>query len=408
MPYENYAEQVERLKRRREMARLLAERAGTRRSGQMIGDVYVAPHWGEGLTQLAEGWLAGRVQRKVGEEEQKLAANRKAEIARAMMQLDQSVPDADVGRVARQRLMAAPENELPEPVTPRSQAMRDLSLELMPQEEVGRMMLAREWGRQDEAPVKVGPGETLYDPSARKPIYTAPAKQDLPSGMRMGLAGQPEWIPGYLDGERSVRHAGASNVNVNTERSLYGTLAEQQAKQYSEIYGAARAAPETLARTGRIRELVARTPYTGALADYKLALGKGAKALGFGYGGDHLANTEGLAAEMARSTLDAIKSSGLAGSQGLTEGERKFLERAVAGQITLEPATINRLADLNERTARLTVQRWNETFQRLDPKQMQALGLSTINLPAPAQPAAPTPPARRFTTPKGAVVEILE
>ena len=61
------------------------------------------------------------------------------------------------------------------------------------------------------------------------------------------------------------------------------------------------------------------------------------------------------------------------------------MTQAVAGQITLEPETIKRLADLNERTARNTLKRWNDTAGRLKKDQLDALGMAPI-----AQPGEPT------------------
>jgi hypothetical protein len=192
----------------------------------------------------------------------------------------------------------------------------------------------------------------------------------------------------FFDYQRDLRQAGASpaaNVTLNTDKSLYGTLAEQQAKQYSELYASAQATPETVARAERIRDVLGQGAFTGTGATFKLEAGKALRSAGFDFGGTDVENTEALAAEMARSTLDSIKSSGLAGSQGLTEGERKFLERAVSGQISLEPGTIRRLADLNERVARSTLKRWNDTSSRLDATQLRQLGMTSIGQPAPTR-----------------------
>jgi hypothetical protein len=192
-----------------------------------------------------------------------------------------------------------------------------------------------------------------------------------------------QWI---LSGKR----AGATNFSMNTEKSLYTNLGENQAKAYSELYGQAQAAPETIARTKRVRELLAQTPYTGAAAEWKLAVGKGAKALGFDYTGDDVQNTELLARELGQNALDSVKSSGLAGSQGLTEGERKFLMQVIGGTIELDNKTLGRVAELNERVARNSVKKWNDTYGRLDANQMRTLGMTPVELPKdePAKPAA--------------------
>lgn len=196
----------------------------------------------------------------------------------------------------------------------------------------------------------------------------------------------------FFDYQRELRRAGAATgatVTLSTAKSFGDTLADKQAAQYSELYSSAQAAPETISRTQRIRDVLSQGAFTGTGANFKLEAGKALRAAGFDFGGTESENTEALAVEMARSTLDSIKSSGLAGSQGLTEGERKFLERAVAGQITLEPSTIRRLADLNERVARSTLKRWNETASRIEranPQLLRQLGMvSSIEQPAPTR-----------------------
>lgn len=222
--------------------------------------------------------------------------------------------------------------------------------------------------------------------SAASQVGTPGAQPDYTDDQREYMLAQQQGYGGsFFDYLRDLKKAGAPSVSVNTDKSLYGTLAEKQAQQYSELYTAAQSAPEAIARTQRVRQILQRVPYTGAGAEYKLAVGKAAKAVGFNYAGDDLANTEALMTEMARSTLDSIKSSGLAGSQGLTEGERKFLQDAVAGRVSLEPATIERLAELNERAARLTLNRWNETASRLDQAQLRTLGMVPVAQPAPRQ-----------------------
>jgi hypothetical protein len=244
-----------------------------------------------------------------------------------------------------------------------------------------------------EAYIKANEGYTLDNTRylANQPIASAPQKpMDPVAQLQADLeAGRINLKDAMARKEILTTRSPGTTVNVNTDKNLYGTLADSMAKQYSDLYSAAQAAPEAIERTGRIRELLKTAPYTGSGANYKLAIGKGARALGFNYAEDDAANTEALAAEMARATLDNIKSSGLAGSQGLTEGERKFLAQAVAGEITLEPKTIGRLADLNERTARLTLNRWNQTAERLDQDQLKTLGMSRIDQPMEPQGGPP-------------------
>lgn len=69
--------------------------------------------------------------------------------------------------------------------------------------------------RKDTSPLTVKDNEVLLDRRTFQPLYSNRGEKDpkLPEGMRMGANG-PEWIPGYLDGRRSVAQAGATMVSM--------------------------------------------------------------------------------------------------------------------------------------------------------------------------------------------------
>ncbi len=172
-----------------------------------------------------------------------------------------------------------------------------------------------------------------------------------------------------------------TTINLHPENDLYGGMGKELAKVYTDQYKAAQSAPEAYQRASRIVKLLDRGAFTGTAANYKLNVGKALQAVGIKLGKDPVENTEALVAEMARGTLDLVKTSGLAGSQGLTEGERKFLERAVAGQITMENKSLRRLAALNKRISRNSIGAWNAVFGRLKQPQLQQLGMVRIEMP---------------------------
>jgi hypothetical protein len=201
---------------------------------------------------------------------------------------------------------------------------------------------------------------------------------------------------GYGKWLEDQKRAGGTQINVNTKGAgaMADSLGGERGKAISALHQAAQSAPQTIERAERVKELLKSVPYTGALAEWKLEIGKRAKALGFDYAGDDVANTEMLARELGQNVLDSVKSSGLAGSQGLTEGERKFLLQVVGGTIELDANTIARVADLNQKMARKTMERWNAEAGRLEagnPGLLNQLGMATIDLPAdtPAPSARP-------------------
>jgi hypothetical protein len=177
------------------------------------------------------------------------------------------------------------------------------------------------------------------------------------------------------------------NVSVNTEKNLYSTMAEKQAAENVTLYSRAQQAPELLERSRRVKQALGSDSkaITGAGAEWLLTGAKVAAQMGFNTG-DAAADTEALARDLAASTLDGIKASGLGAGSGFSNADRDFLEKVVGGSIKLEGKTLLRLADLNEKSAIKTIQRWNSQADRLDKKQLDAMGIGRINLPAGMEP----------------------
>jgi len=90
-------------------------------------------------------------------------------------------------------------------------------------------------------------------------------------------------------------------------------------------------------------------------------------------------NTEMLMADMAKTTLQNIKSSGLGAGQGFSNADRDFLEKASAGKITLNAGTIKYIADLNERAGLKAIDKYNTTIKSLPAENRQYYNLQEIN-----------------------------
>jgi hypothetical protein len=104
----------------------------------------------------------------------------------------------------------------------------------------------------------------------------------------------------------------------------------------------------------RVRDLLKQNPITGTGAQARLGFEKALATAGFTKG-DRASVTENLSAELAKTTLAAVRTSGLGSGQGFTDKDRQFLERAAAGQIDLTPANLNYLAELNEKAGRANI-----------------------------------------------------
>jgi hypothetical protein len=197
---------------------------------------------------------------------------------------------------------------------------------------------------------------------------------DTPASFREFELGQQN--PAYAKFLEGKQPKGTDvHLSVNTADDFYGNLAKDQSKAFSDLYGQATSAPERIRRADAILQLLQKTPYTGAGAEWKLAVGKSAKALGFDYAGDDIANTETLARELAGSTLEAIKTSGMGGGTGFSNADRDFLEKVTGGKITLDAGSLRRVAILNKRAAKNTISQYNTRAGKLRKDQLDIMGL---------------------------------
>jgi len=147
----------------------------------------------------------------------------------------------------------------------------------------------------------------------------------------------------------------------------------------------------------RVRDLLRQNPITGTGAQARLGLERALATAGFGKG-DRATITENLVAELGKTTLSAIRTSGLGSGQGFTDNDRKFLEQAAAGRIELSQGNLEYLAELNERAGRARIQQSNRVRGRL--RQLpQFQGLPDMF------PDVVAPPAYGSQLPPGAVLD---
>jgi hypothetical protein len=112
-----------------------------------------------------------------------------------------------------------------------------------------------------------------------------------------------------------------------------------------------------------VRDLLAQNPITGTGAEARLGFEKALSAVGFTKG-DKATVTENLISELGKTTLSAIRSSGLGAGQGFTNTDREFLEAASAGRKEATPENLKYLADLNERAGRAAIAASNRVRRR--------------------------------------------
>ena len=330
--------------------------------------------WGQGLTHMLGKALQGYSEQKAEAGERELEQERSRRLGEAMQKFTNS-SDSATKMQAGQDLVKYGGN-------------KDLVAKMLDSQ------LKREELRN------VGKDEQVFDPTADSgkgaPLYTnvAPEKPLDPVAQLEADFKAGRIDKGTYEARKNLlttRQAPMS-VNVNTAKGLYETMAEKQGGENVALYQQAQKAPELLQRAQRVKSMLGpeSQAITGAGAEFILGAAKVANTLGFNTG-DAAADTEALARDLAASTLDGIKASGLGAGSGFSNADRDFLEKVVGGKITLEAKTLQRLADLNEKTALATIQKWNATASRLDNEQLKTMGMSQIEMPQGTPPPASKP-----------------
>jgi hypothetical protein len=199
-------------------------------------------------------------------------------------------------------------------------------------------MLARTMEKPDAeeygtTPVKGADGNYYVVSKSGKLVQTnVKAPQDRDGGVR---------ITNVIPGEK---------IANKYSEELAGLIARQDA----EAIAAGENAIAQIDSSYRVRDLLAQNPITGTGAEARLGFEKALSTAGFSKG-DRATITENLSAELAKTTLSTIRSSGLGSGQGFTDKDRDFLEKASSGKLDLTPGNLQYLAELNEKAGRATI-----------------------------------------------------
>jgi len=218
--------------------------------------------------------------------------------------------------------------------------------------------VAEKSGRQSDLvparKMEVGPGGQVYDPYRAVPgqVFNDPNK---PFGIGQGGTVAPNLpFQGYEIGKAK---AGATNVQVNTEKNLFGDMAGAVGKDIAGQSSQARAAVQTINTVSQIRD---------ALASGKVIAGPGTTARQFlgqvgqvmGIAGkdatEQLVETRKAVQGLAQLELDAAQQ--MKGQGQITEAERVIIRRAASGDIdNMSIPELNSLMSVMDKTARYKI-----------------------------------------------------
>lgn len=207
-----------------------------------------------------------------------------------------------------------------------------------------------------------------------------------------------------VEAKKEIATAGSSNISVNTEKSLLGKISDVVGEQIGNQHSAAQGALQTIDTANRLRDAVSSgAVMSGPGANFQVVGAQIAQKLGNGDSPEGLVKTRETIKGLAELALAARAS--LKGQGQISDYEGKLLQRASTGDIdTLTAPEIKTLADLADRSARITIKqnRANVDKLRKNPNAAMLADILHVEEPGQYQPKTPTPaPGVAPTLPPG-------
>lgn len=235
----------------------------------------------------------------------------------------------------------------------------------------------------------IGPQKTF---APEKPMFKEVGLPGNKVQEHISLDGGKTWnpVPGSAPTDKfNPRPSTQVSVssNVSTEKKYGEHFGAKVAEQDVAMRDAAIKAPELAKRANDVISLLddpKNKPYIGTAADFKKNFDKILTSSGITDESGRAVTTEVLSANLAGSTLDAIKGSGLGAGNGFSNADRDFLEKVVGGKITLEEGSIRRLAQIHHKVAELTAGRWNDRVKTIPKSALEGTGLTSDPIKVPA------------------------
>lgn len=395
--------QQQQILRQQKMAEMLMQQGMQQPQSQMVGGRYIAPSLTQNLAQLANVYMGQRGIEKANQAQIDLAkAIRQGEtealadfekIKRGTPAVEggiygpdntltmQTTPDmiGPQGELTSQYRRVAPvAGVAPNPqaayanlyANPKASArMRDLAFAKMTAEPEGFIL--------PEGSTRVEKqSDGTYKVVASGGDKTSSEYKDYLMAQKDPIA---PFKGSFVDYQTMNNRSKAPSVNVNTANKFATGFASKASEGAYNLAEQAYAAPQVIENAKRTIELVDSGAMTGPAANVALQAAKILNVAGAN-NQDTITKTEQLFSNRGKAMLGSIKASGLAGSQGLTEGERKFLTQAEGGAITLDKDTLKAMAGLEIKLAVQAQKRWNAQASKMDKEILNATGYGPVEV----------------------------
>ena len=244
-----------------------------------------------------------------------------------------------------------------------------------------------------EPPTKpVVVGKSLVDPVTKQALYTE-APED-PNEIRVFEAFK-NMPPNIQKQFTEFRNSLAPKTNINVAMDQFASsLGGALGKSVIDSYEQTQAAAKTIQNVNDARQYVPNM-FAGTGANVFLGGAKVLNAVGFNI--PQVKNTEAFRSSIGQVVLPGLKA--LGSGQAISNSDRQYMEKIVAGDITLDRGSIDEILNIVERTNKRAIDMHNDKAVRAQ-ELAKGKGLDfdlTIKQPAaPATaPAAPQPGATK-------------
>ena len=370
----------QKILRQQKMAEMLMQQGMQQPQGQMVGGRYVAPSLTQNLAQLANVYMGQRGIEKANQAQIDLAKRLRADETSAMTDYFQHLqPKPAQPAPAGYELIDAGT-----PATPANPKAALANLYANPKASPRLQNLAFNKLFADPEGFILPEGSTRVEKQPDGTYKVVASGGDKTSSeYKDYLMAQKDPIApfkgSFVDYQTMNNRSKAPSVNVNTSNKFASGFASKASEGAYNMYEQALAAPQAIENAKRTIQLVNSGAFTGAAADIKLQAARLFNVVGAN-NQDTISKTEQLFSNRGKAMLGSVKSSGLAGSQGLTEGERKFLTQAEGGTITLDAETLKAMAGLEIKMAVQNQKRWNAQASRMDREVLNATGAGPVEV----------------------------
>ena len=220
--------------------------------------------------------------------------------------------------------------------------------------------------RKDTSPIKLEAGSTLYDPTTRSALFTAPTKPgEAPSAVREYEYARGQGYQGsFTQFENERRKAGATSIGLKVENKMGDSLAGQVGPLARDSRIATDGAVKMFDAASRIETaLNSDKVMAGPMASKIQTVRQFAQVVGGG-NDEGIRQTRQVIKSLAQMSVEARKQ--LAGQGQVTESEAAAVAKADAGDINdLTTGELRDLVTLTKRAAHFQAQSHNRLLETM-------------------------------------------